>query len=69
MTQALQAKQGNRDTIRAGWILDYWVASLIAAMERAIRRRRAKQYDKLRAQSPTSAPSKRNAYGDCDPNS
>jgi len=43
MTQALQATQSNRDRAQAGRILDYWVASLIATMERAILQRCAKQ--------------------------
>ena len=30
MTQTLRAKQSNRELGQAGWILDYWVASLIA---------------------------------------
>jgi hypothetical protein len=43
MTQTSQAKQGKRELGQAGWILDYWVACLIAALARAIRHRRAKR--------------------------
>ena len=54
MTQTLQAKQGNRELGQAGWILDYWVASLIAAVERAIRHRRAKRRARMQAAYPIS---------------
>ena len=49
MTPVSQAKHSNLDSGQAGWILDYWVASLIAAMERAIRRRCAKQLVRMQA--------------------
>lgn len=41
MTQTLQGKQNKREPVQAGWILDYWVACLIAAVARAIRHYRA----------------------------
>jgi hypothetical protein len=63
MTQTLRAKQSNRELGQAGWILDYWVASLIAAMERAIRHRRAKHRARMQAANPTSAASARNVAG------
>ncbi|XSC46253.1 hypothetical protein ACF1BQ_010390 [Bradyrhizobium sp. RDT10] len=63
MTQALRAKQSNRELGQAGWILDYWVASLIAAVERAIRHRRAKRRAKMQAGNPISAASARNVAG------
>jgi hypothetical protein len=62
MTQALRTKQSNRELGQAGWILDYWVASLIAAVERAIRRR-AKHRVRMQAASPISAASTRNVAG------
>jgi hypothetical protein len=62
MTQALRAKQSNREHGQAGWILDYWVASLIAAVERAIRRR-AKHRAMMQAASPISAASTRDIAG------
>jgi hypothetical protein len=62
MTQALQAKQSNRELRQAGWILDYWVASLIAAVERAIRRR-AKHRARMQAGNPIPAASRRNVAG------
>ena len=43
MTQTLQEKQNRREPVQAGWILDYWVACLIAAVARAIRHYRAKR--------------------------
>ena len=63
MTQTLQAKQSNRELGQAGWILDYWVASLIAAVERAIRHRRAKHRARMQAANPISAASTRNVAG------
>ncbi len=63
MTQALRAKQSNRELGQAGWILDYWVASLIAAVERAIRHRRAKHRARMRAANPISAASTRSVAG------
>jgi hypothetical protein len=63
MTQALRAKQSNRGLGQAGWILDYWVASLIAAVERAIRHRRAKRRARMQAANPTSAASTRSIAG------
>lgn len=62
-TQALRAKQSNRELGQAGWILDYWVASLIAAVERAIRQRRAKRRARMQAVNPTSAVSTRSIAG------
>jgi hypothetical protein len=70
MTQTLRAKQSNRELGQAGWILDYWVAALIAAVERAIRHRRAKHRARMRAANPISAASTRNVAGaNGDPNS
>jgi hypothetical protein len=63
MTQALRAKQGNRELGQAGWILDYWVASLIATVERAIRHRRAKHRARMQAGNLTSAASTRSIAG------
>jgi hypothetical protein len=60
MTQALRTKQSNRELGQAGWILDYWVASLIAAVERAIRHRRAKHRARMPAARPISIASTRN---------
>jgi hypothetical protein len=70
MTQALRAKRSNQELGQAGWILDYWVASLIAAVARTIRHRRAKHRASMQAASLISAASTRNAAGaDRDPNS
>jgi hypothetical protein len=63
MTQTLRAKQSNRELGQAGWILDYWVASLIAAVERAIRHRRAKRRARMQAANSTSAASTRSIAG------
>jgi hypothetical protein len=63
MTQTLQAKQINRELRQAGWILDYWVASLIAVMEHAIRHRRAKHRARMQAANPIPAASARNVAG------
>lgn len=41
MKQTLRAKQFSQAPSRAGRILDYWVAALIAAVARAIRHGRA----------------------------
>jgi hypothetical protein len=57
MTYALRAKQGNRELGQAGWILDHWVASFIAAVERAIRHRRAKHRARTQAANPAAAAS------------
>jgi hypothetical protein len=43
MTQTLQEKHNKREPVQAGWILDYWVACLIAVVARAIRHHRAKR--------------------------
>lgn len=59
MTQALHAKQGHRAQYQAGWILDYWVASLIAATERTIRRRCARQLVRMQVADTTPAASMR----------
>jgi hypothetical protein len=63
MTQALRTKQSNRELGQSGWILDYWVASLIAAVERAIRHRRAKHRARMQAGNPIYAASARNVAG------
>jgi hypothetical protein len=63
MTQALRAKQGSRELGQAGWILDYWVASFIAAVERAIRHRRAKLRARMQAANPASVASTRSIAG------
>jgi hypothetical protein len=47
MTQALQAKQGNRESGHAGRILDQLVAAFLTAVARAIRHRRGKHRVKI----------------------
>lgn len=61
MTQALQAKQGTRGLGQAGWILDHWIAAFLAAVARAIRRRRAKHRATMQAANPISIASTRGA--------
>jgi hypothetical protein len=63
MTQALQAKQVNRGLGQAGWILDHWIASFLAAVERSIRRRRAKHRAAMQAANPISIASTCKASG------
>lgn len=63
MTHALPAKHVNRELGQAGWILDHWVATFIAAVERAIRHRRAKHRAGMPAANPASAASTRSIAG------
>ena len=53
MTQALQAKRGNRELSHAGRVLDQLVVAFLAAVARAIRHRRAKH--RARKQTAISA--------------
>lgn len=69
MTYALRAKQGNRELGQAGWILDYWVATFIAAVERAIRHRRAKHRARMQAANPAAASARSIAGAGGDSNS